>query len=198
MRGLMACRVIAAGVLGLGLVVPASAQMPVAPTQTPSPSVPVAGIAAARASASASAPAHAKAAASRPAARLPSPFQSRLGAQKVVLDKDGKESLEDAANVTVGDTVQYGMQHRNVSQRTFLNVDFGIPIPPGTSYVEGSATPEGARRVRLDSKRDQYVWRVEKILPGEQVSMSLRVKIDPDPMLTPTLPEPRKLEFKRQ
>jgi len=135
---------------------------------------------------------------SRPAARAPSPFESRLGAQKVVLDKDGKESLEDAANVSVGDTVQYTVQHRNVSQRSFLNVDFGIPIPPGTSYVEGSATPEGAKRVKLDNKRDQYVWRVEKIAPGDQPSMSLRVKIDPDPMLTPTIPEPRKPEFRRQ
>lgn len=182
MRGVMLHQVMAAGVLGMALALPAIAQAPAALAQAPTAPVPT----------------PAKAAPSRPATRAPSPFESRLGAQKVVLDKDGKESLEDAANVNVGDTVLYSMQHRNVSRRTFLHVDFGIPIPPGTSYVEGSATPEGAKRVKLDNKRDQYLWRVDKIAPGEQANMSLRVKIDPDPMLTPTIPEPRKAEFRRQ
>jgi uncharacterized repeat protein (TIGR01451 family) len=177
-----------ASVIASVVALPAAAQTPVVRVQASSASSP----------ANPSSPAPRSALSSRPTTRAPSPFQSGLSAQKVVVDKGGKESLEDAANVNVGDTLLYSMQHRNVSQRTFLQVEFGIPIPPGTSYVEGSATPEGARRVKLDSKRDQYVWRVERIAPGEQASMSLRVKIDPDPSLTPTMPEPRKLEFRRQ
>lgn len=124
-----------------------------------------------------------------------SPISSRFTAQKVVRDADGKESLEDAANVSVGDTVQYSVQHRNVSKRRLLRVDFGIPIPAGTSYVEGSASPEGARRVKKAKGPDQMQWRVEKLDPGDEAVLSLRVKIDPDPMLTPAPVEPRRPEF---
>ncbi len=132
------------------------------------------------------------------ASRAASPLASQFRVLKVVADKDGKESLEDAANASVGDTLQYQVQHRNVSQRRLLQVDFGIPIPPGTSYVEGSATPEGAARVKLDKRRDQMQWRVGKLDPGDTASMSLRVKVDPDPTLTPTPAEPKRPEFRRQ
>jgi len=135
-----------------------------------------------------------RAAASRAA---PSPLASRFGAQKVETDKDGKETLESASNVTVGDTIQYSVHHKNISQRRLLQVDFGIPIPPGTSYVEGSAVPEGPRRVRLDAKREQMLWRIEKIEPGDEVALSLRVRIDPDPTLTPLPQEPRKPQLRR-
>ena len=135
-----------------------------------------------------------RAAASRAA---PSPLASRFGAQKVETDKDGKETLESASNVTVGDTIQYSVHHKNISQRRLLQVDFGIPIPPGTSYVEGSAVPEGPRRVRLDAKREQMLWRIEKIEPGDEVTLSLRVRIDPDPTLTPLPQEPRKPQLRR-
>ena len=115
-----------------------------------------------------------------------------------MLDGEGKESLEDAANVSVGDTVVYSMQHQNVSQRRLMQVDFGIPIPPGMTYVEGSAVPAGARRVKLDKTRDQMVWRVEKLDPGETVSMSLRMRVDPDPTLTPVPAERPRPAFRRQ
>jgi uncharacterized repeat protein (TIGR01451 family) len=134
-----------------------------------------------------------KAAASRAA---PSPLTSRFTAQRVDTDKDGKESLESASNVTVGDTIQYTVQHKNISQRRLLQVDFGIPIPPGTSYIEGSAVPEGAKRVRLDARREQMLWRIEKIEPGDVVTLSLRVRIDPDPTLTPAPQEPRKPQLR--
>ncbi len=126
----------------------------------------------------------------------PSPIASRFTAQKVVQGADGKESLEDAANVSVGDTVQYSVRHRNVSRRRLLNVDFGIPIPAGTSYVDGSASPEGAKRVRTGKQTDQMQWRVGKLEPGDEAVLSLRVKIDPDPMLTPSPVEPRRPEFR--
>jgi uncharacterized repeat protein (TIGR01451 family) len=124
------------------------------------------------------------------------PLASSMQARKVVAD-GGREALEEAANVTIGDVIQYTAQHRNVSQRRLLKIDFGIPIPPGTSYVEGSASPEGARRVTLDKRRDQMLWRVEQLDPGEEVTLSLRVKIDPDPLLTPVPDGPRKPELRR-
>ena len=127
----------------------------------------------------------------------PSPLASRFSAQRVDTDKDGKETLDSASNVTVGDMIQYSVQHKNVSQRRLLQVDFGIPIPPGTSYVEGSAVPEGPKRVKLDAKREQMLWRIEKIEPGDVVTLSLRVRIDPDPMLTPAPQEPRKPQLRR-
>lgn len=126
----------------------------------------------------------------------PPPISSRFTAHKVVQGADGNESLEDAANVSVGDTVKYSVQHRNVSKRRLLRVDFGIPIPAGTSYVEGSASPEGARRVKKAKAPDQMQWRVDKLDPGDEVVLSLRVKIDPDPMLTPAPVEPRRPEFR--
>ena len=133
-----------------------------------------------------------------PAARgaAPSPIASQMVARKVVQGADGKESLEDAANVSVGDTVQYSVRYRNVSKCRLLKIDFGIPIPPGTSYVEGSASPEGAKRIKQAKKPDQMQWRVEKLDPDEEVMLSLRVKIDPDPMLTPSPVEPRRPELR--
>lgn len=136
-------------------------------------------------------------AASPKRAAAASPLASSMQARKVVADASGRESLEEAANVTIGDVVQYTAQHRNVSQRRLLQIDFGIPIPPGTSYVDGSAVPEGARRVTLDRRRDQMLWRVERLDPGEEVTLSLRVRIDPDPMLTPVPEGPRKPELRR-
>lgn len=137
--------------------------------------------------------------AARPSAsRAASPLASQFRAQKVTVEKDGRESVEDASNVQVGDVVQYSVQHRNVSQRRLLQVDFAIPIPPGTSYLDGSASPEGAKRVKGDKGREQMQWRVEKLEPGDTAAMSLRVKIDPDPTLTPTDAGPRKPEIIRR
>ena len=152
------------------------------------------------AAAGASAPSTASAVkAARPAASraVASPLASRFNAQKVDSGKDGKETLESAANVTVGDVIQYSVQHRNVSQRRLLQVDFGIPIPPGTSYVDGSAMPEGPKRVKLDARREQMLWRIEKIEPGDVVILSLRVRIDPDPTLTPVPAEPLRPQLRR-
>ena len=151
-------------------------------------------VAIAQAPTSLSLPKSARPAASRSVA---SPLASHFNAQKVDIAADGKELLESAANVTVGDTIQYSVQHKNVSQRRLLQVDFGIPIPPGTSYVEGSAVPEGPKRVRLDARREQMLWRIEKIEPREVVSLSLRVRIDPDPTLAPVPQEPRKPQLRR-
>lgn len=126
------------------------------------------------------------------------PILSRFESFKVT-QQDGREELEPSAGtvVTTGDTVQYVATHRNVSGKRLLEVDFGIPIPPGTAYVEDSAQPPGARRARLDRDREQMVWRVPVIEPGETVSLRLRVRVSPDPTLAPLPAQPRRPELRR-
>lgn len=126
------------------------------------------------------------------------PILSRFESFKVTQQAD-REELEPAAGtiVTAGDTVQYVATHRNVSGKRLLEVDFGIPIPPGTTYVDSSAQPEGARLARLDKHREQMVWRVPKIEPGEIVVLRLRVLVSPDPTLVPLPAQPRRPELRR-
>jgi uncharacterized repeat protein (TIGR01451 family) len=132
-----------------------------------------------------------------PRAAPAAPLASQFRVEKVVAGRDSGESLEEASAATVGDVIQYSATHRNVSSRVLLDVDFGIPIPFGTAYVEGSAQPEGARRVRLDKEREQMVWRVPRMAPGDTASFRLRVRIEPDPMLAPVPAAPRKPEIRR-
>lgn len=149
----------------------------------------------------ASSPASAAAAARAPASARParpaSPIASVFKVEKVTVDATGKEELERATSANVGDTVQYSVTHTNRSQRRLLRVDFGIPIPHGTTYVADSADPPEPKRVRLNADRDQMLWRIEQLDPGESVTLRLRVRIDPDPTLVPTPAEPRRPELRR-
>ncbi len=129
--------------------------------------------------------------------RPPSPIASVFKVEKVTFDAAGKEELERATSATVGDIVQYSVTHTNRSQRRLLRVDFGIPIPHGTSYVADSADPPEPKRVRLNADRDQMLWRIEQLDPGDSVTLRLRVRIDPDPTLVPTPAEPRRPELRR-
>jgi uncharacterized repeat protein (TIGR01451 family) len=124
------------------------------------------------------------------------PIASQMTTSKVVIES-GKEVLEPSSAAVIGDTIEYTATHRNVSKRRLLEVDFGIPIPFGTTYVEDSAQPQGARRARLDKERDQMVWRVEKLEPGETVAFRLRVLVSPDPSLVPLPAQPRRPELRR-
>ena len=133
---------------------------------------------------------------SAPAPKPTRPLTSKFLVQKVVVD-NGVETLEDASNVTIGDIVQYSAQHTNISGRRLLKVDFAIPIPFGTTYVEGSAVPEGAVRTRLTKEKEQMLWRVEKLEPQETVELRMRVRIDPDPSLRSAPMGPRKPELRR-
>ena len=136
----------------------------------------------------ASSPASAAAAARAPASARPtrpaSPIASVFKVEKVTVDATGKEELERATSANVGDTVQYSVTHTNRSQRRLLRVDFGIPIPHGTTYVADSADPPEPKRI-------------EQLDPGESVTLRLRVRIDPDPTLVPTPSEPRRPELGR-
>ncbi|MFM7332590.1 MAG: hypothetical protein ACKO1L_13200 [Brachymonas sp.] len=125
-----------------------------------------------------------------------SPIQTQFKAYKVHFNKDGREELEAASNASPGDVIEYVAQHRNVSQRRLLNVDFAIPIPWGTTLWEGSVQPangklmmaSGQAKSGKDKDRARVVWRVEQLDPGLSVEFKLRVSIDPDPTLTPARP----------
>jgi len=129
--------------------------------------------------------------------RAPGPLQSRFRAEKLVVSAAG-ETLEDGSSVSVGDIVQYSAEHKNVSARRLLNVEFAIPVPAGTTYVDGSAQPETAVPVRLAGGTQQVRWRVAAIEPGETVILRLRVRIDPDPLLKPAPARPQRPELRRQ
>lgn len=123
-------------------------------------------------------------------AKAPSPLTSQFKAYKVLFGKDGKEELEPASNASPGDLIEYVAQHRNVSRKRLLDVDFAIPIPWGTTLWQGSVQPETGRLAeRKDSAQktigSQITWRVERIEPGERVEFKLRVSIDQDPSLKP-------------
>lgn len=126
-----------------------------------------------------------------------SPIQTQFKAYKVHFLANGQEELELASSVSPGDVVEYAAQHRNVSQRRLLNVDFAIPVPWGTTLWQGSVQPAHGTIVLAsanekpsskDAKRQdqaRVIWRVERLDPGQRVELKLRVSIDADPTLAP-------------
>jgi uncharacterized repeat protein (TIGR01451 family) len=153
------------------------------------------------------APAAPAQAASAKNANPSTPIQTQFKAYKVYFSKDGKEELESASSVSPGDVVEYVAQHRNVSQRRLLNVDFAIPIPLGMTLWQGSVQPAHGKLVNAqgtgaqDKDRAKVVWRVDRLDPGQSVELKLRVSIDPDSTLAPAKPmnpfEPRVPPFRR-
>ena len=125
-----------------------------------------------------------------------SPLQSRFSVQKVATNPAGVEVLEDAANVSVGDIVQYKATHRNISRKRLLNVDFAIPVPRGTRYVQGSAWPETGVLGKNAKNLDQMAWHFDAVEPSHTVQVRLRVEIEPDDTLTPTPPAPRRPQLR--
>ena len=126
------------------------------------------------------------------------PIQSSLKAQKVVSQPGGAETLEDTESVAVGDLIQYTAQHLNVSPRRLLLVDFSIPVPEGTRYIDGSAQPVQGVLVREPGGKRLLRWRVPALQPGEAVVLSMRVRVEPDPSLRPVLPSKPRPELRMQ
>lgn len=129
-----------------------------------------------------------------------SPIQTQFKAYKVYYLASGQEELEAASSVSPGDVVEYVAQHRNVSQRRLLDVDFAIPIPWGTTLWQGSvqpgdgawvmANPDEIRSGKNAQRKTQgkVVWRVKRLDPGQSVQLKLRVSIDRDTTLAPATP----------
>jgi uncharacterized repeat protein (TIGR01451 family) len=126
------------------------------------------------------------------------PLQSSFKVQKVTLQAGGVEALEDADSATVGDVIQYSAQHLNVSPRRLLQVDFSIPAPEGTRYIEGSAQPTDGKLAREPGGKQLVRWRVAAIKPGESVALSMRVRVEPDPSLRPAPPARPRPELRKK
>ena len=132
-----------------------------------------------------------------PVAASTNPLQSRFKTQKVIAAAAGAETLEDTDSASVGDVLQYTAEHVNVSKRRLLKVDFSIPVPEGTRYVDASARPVQGVYLRESGGKRLVRWRVDALQPGEAVTLSLRVQVEPDPSLRPAPAAKARPELRR-
>lgn len=68
-------------------------------------------------------------------------LRSELTVNQVITLTDGKESLRSAAEVKPNDLLQYTTTYTNNGTRPVKNLVASLPIPPGTAWVNASATP---------------------------------------------------------
>jgi uncharacterized repeat protein (TIGR01451 family) len=103
--------------------------------------------------------------------------QSEYRFEKLVKDARGKEKLEPLGALQPGDVIVYTATHRNVSAQGLLNVDLGVAIPPGTSYLPGSADPPDGRLVEQPNGQKQVLWNIPVFEAGSTLRMTMRVQI---------------------
>jgi uncharacterized repeat protein (TIGR01451 family) len=131
------------------------------------------------------------------------PLATQLEASRVAVE-DGREVHRDARTVRPGDTLQYRANLRNNGRSALADVTATVPVPAGTQFVAGSASPaQGAlastdgqtfapvplmRRVRgSDGQwRDVPVpaaeyravrWPARTLAAGEAFAPSVRVRV---------------------
>ncbi|NMM09459.1 MAG: hypothetical protein HHJ16_04215 [Polaromonas sp.] len=131
---------------------------------------------------------------------------SQLLAQRVET-VDGKTILKPASEGKPGDAIEYSGTYRNGSASGVEKLLATIPVPPGTTFIGGSAKPaqgeastDGTRFAAMPlvrvvsqpdgSKRKEAVplseyralrWEVGTLKPGGSAQVSLRVRIDEPP-----------------
>jgi uncharacterized repeat protein (TIGR01451 family) len=103
--------------------------------------------------------------------------QSEYRFEKLVKDARGKEKLEPLGALQPGDVIVYTATHRNVSAQGLVNVDLGVAIPPGTSYLPGSADPPGGRLVEQPNGQKQLLWSVPVFEAGSTLRLTMRVQL---------------------
>lgn len=127
-----------------------------------------------------------------------------LTAHRVTRDH-GKESFASADKANPGDVVEYRATYRNAGDRAVRQVAATLPIPAGTAYVPGTASPPPAlasldgrtfaplplkRRVRLDDGREverevpatEYRWlrwTIPALDPRASRTVRARVRVEP-------------------
>lgn len=75
-------------------------------------------------------------------ARERSALTVNLSAQRVFTDSRGQELLLDELTAQPGDVLQYRAVYLNSSRAPLFQLAPTLPIPRGTEYIPGSATPE--------------------------------------------------------
>jgi uncharacterized repeat protein (TIGR01451 family) len=136
----------------------------------------------ASAASGAAAPASAASAPKPPA----QPVQSEYRYEKLVKDAGGKEKLEPLGALQPGDVIVYTATHRNVSAQGLVNVDMGVAIPPGTSYITGSANPADGRLVKQPNGQKQIMWNVPVFEAGSSLVLTIRVQLAPSATAAPS------------
>ena len=78
-----------------------------------------------------------------PAARAQKAGQvtSVLQAFRVVVDPKGAETFQEAKKASAGDVLEYRLTYENGTAGAVKSLQATLPIPSGTTYVEGSARP---------------------------------------------------------
>lgn len=128
---------------------------------------------------------------------------SSLSAQRVEM-VEGKAVLKPAAQGKPGEVIEYSGTYRNTSAAAVNKLQATVPVPPGTTFIAGSAQPAQAqastdgtrfeamplmRTVRQanGSERKEAVplseyralrWDVGTLAAGSTAVVSLRVRID--------------------
>lgn len=132
-----------------------------------------------------------------------SPVVSDLAVFKVIKDSKGKETFEDTASVKPGDVIEYRLKYTNKQNKAIVNLKPVLPVPEGTSYVDGSASPKPSamaingtfmpyppvRKVKNAQGKTvnepvpveefrSVQWTVGKVAAGASVNLKMRVSIN--------------------
>lgn len=69
-----------------------------------------------------------------------------MEARKIVLDGENHEIMVSADKVFPKDRIEYTLRYRNVGTASASGVNLVGPIPPGTVYIDNTASSRGAMR----------------------------------------------------
>ena len=140
------------------------------------------------------------------------PVSVTLEAKVVKKDAEGKETLASAEKASPGEVVEYVAVCKNNTDHTITNLKPTIPIPQGTDYLPGTATPSDAeastlkesfKAIPLQREEKQadgtlksvpvpaaeyrsLRWTLAEVKSGQTVKVSVRVRVQ----LTKPVPAP--------
>jgi uncharacterized repeat protein (TIGR01451 family) len=101
-----------------------------------------------------------------------------LTAFLVKTDAQGKEVLEPAQAAQPGDTIEYRLSYRNATEEAVTGLNLDLPIPEGTTWVQGSAEPNQpqARTAAGDGYAPIPLMRVVKDSNGQEKSVPVPIQ----------------------
>lgn len=127
-----------------------------------------------------------------PARAADEPLEVITTVQKVVTDDTGRETLVDAPKAEPDETLVYRATYRNVGPTVLHELTATMPVPPGLTYLEGSAAPaaieatvDGKAFFRLNAEplpAPTTAWRALRwaprdLSPGAAFTIELRARV---------------------
>lgn len=79
------------------------------------------------------------------------PVTSTMGAYRVLRMADGSEKLEKAQSVVPGDLLEYQVTYENAGDKPVRDLQVNVAVPPGTTYVDGSAAGAAGAKVSFSA-----------------------------------------------